>query len=429
MAAAASALRETTRSEWPISFGRERWPRGYPELSLVQEHPAHQAALSASAADPGLQRLLPDADGIDPFLITIDGGFRMMQGTLPYALIRWAASELLLLGIDLTPDALGERVVAGLELVRKAVAGQSVPITRLIAYAGFPLATGQTIATPWGRLLPANVPEWLQVRRQDEGATAVLVSGAEERLWIHHSVEPERTPAEREAMLAEAKRRYRIATYLTPLALVLGTAGRTSPVAPRPLWEMMLRPWEASYAARGWMLPPPPFGQATPLAPEELDEIARWSHLLGAHDDESLELAGRRIVSAHSQRWTLDDVLVDSVIGWESLVGGRTDTSFRTTAAMACLLAPLRGERRIDVHERLKAVYKARSDVVHGNAHTQQWSVAKGEPRVGMDVIAAAALDAAVRAFRALLEERADLIALSAHARSQRLLLGVDEGV
>ena len=116
-----------------------------------------------------------------------------------------------------------------------------------------------------------------------------------------------------------------------------------------------------------------------------------------------VSFVGRRIVTAIGARWTPEDVLVDSVVAWENLVGGAPETTFRTSTAMACLLEQDPNARLLMQH-RLGVIYGARSDVVHGRLEKDvaewKWRLAEGTEKVGLDAVAEEALQTAMRGLK-----------------------------
>jgi hypothetical protein len=288
-------------------------------------------------------------------------------------------------------------------------------VLRLDGFRGVPLSPGQRIETPWGQLRSLAAPRWavpLTILGSGFGgdATAMLVSREEEVVLVGHTRELPRP--EFRLTLADLEKRQRITTELLPLALGLGTAGE-DPVRAIWVWDTVLIPWTIS---RGWS------HHATarlnlrqrsrPLEEDDLKEIERSANLVQVHYGEDLALAGRRIVSALTVRGSFEDVLVDAVIAWENLVGGETETTFRTSAAMACLLESVVTDR-FRLQKRYSKLYGARSRVVHGR---------HGGGSLGN--VADEALDVAIRGVKAIMERRPDLIPLDAATRSERLLLG-----
>jgi hypothetical protein len=222
------------------------------------------------------------------------------------------------------------------------------------------------------------------------------------------------------------ERNQRIVGEWVPLALALGTAG-ADPVRAIPRWQMPVLPYTTG---KSWQLWPSPFNirqRAAPLSDQDIHETKRWARLINDYHHDEISFVGRRIVSALTARWTLEDVLVDSVVAWENLIGGAPETTFRTSVGMSSLLET-DTEKRLALQYRLTKIYNVRSDVVHGRLGPSmdqwKWRLAKGEEKVGLDVVANEALDVAMRGLKALIETRADLIPLSADERCRRLLMG-----
>jgi Apea-like HEPN len=132
-----------------------------------------------------------------------------------------------------------------------------------------------------------------------------------------------------------------------------------------------------------------------------------------AHLDK-IELALTRILRAIAERLEPSDVLIDSVMAWESLFGTKEgEPTFRVTTCLALLLEQS-FEARKDLRKRLSDIYNLRSKVVHGGGNLKESEY----PRCRE------ALDFAIAAIRILITERTDILELpDGAARSNALLL------
>ncbi|MFC5911666.1 hypothetical protein, partial [Streptacidiphilus monticola] len=115
-----------------------------------------------------------------------------------------------------------------------------------------------------------------------------------------------------------------------------------------------------------------------------------------------------------AERREPSDVLIDSVIAWESLFGTKDgEPTFRVTMCIAKLLEGS-VESRLALKARLGKIYSLRSKVVHGSGMIDQKEIPMCHE----------ALDVAVRLLKVLIAERPDIITLAdGAARSARLLL------
>lgn len=156
----------------------------------------------------------------------------------------------------------------------------------------------------------------------------------------------------------------------------------------------------------------------TKLTNAEVGAWRDWYERLNSPDVDRIELALTRVLRAASERREPSDVLIDSVIAWESLFGTRQgEPTFRVTASMAALLADSY-EARKNLKKNLKGIYYLRSDVVHGNRNLSRNDYSK----------CFEALEFAIRAIRKLVEERTDILTLrNGDARSEALLLGATD--
>jgi hypothetical protein len=155
-------------------------------------------------------------------------------------------------------------------------------------------------------------------------------------------------------------------------------------------------------------------GRTEPLTEDELNAIERWTEHVASADLGHVEIAIDRTLRAIWEReWT--DSLIDAVIAWENLVGTRSETAYRVTAALT-VLCQNEPEKRLATRKDLASTYDARSRLVHGdpapsNVHEHR----------------ARAIQTALDALRRLMTERQDLLAFSSSSqRADRLLLGVE---
>jgi hypothetical protein len=154
-------------------------------------------------------------------------------------------------------------------------------------------------------------------------------------------------------------------------------------------------------------------GRAEPMTEDELEALARWARHVTEADLRHIEIAIDRTLRAiWEAEWT--DSLIDAVIAWENLVGTRSETAYRVTAALAVLCQD-DPEKRLATRKNLGAVYDARSRVVHGDPAPADLHKHR-----------ALAIQTALEALRRLMTERKDLLVLSSSSkRADRLLLGV----
>jgi hypothetical protein len=154
-------------------------------------------------------------------------------------------------------------------------------------------------------------------------------------------------------------------------------------------------------------------GRAEPMTESEVEAIKRWAdHVAGAdlgHVEIAIDRSLRAIWEAE-----LTDSLIDAVIAWENLVGTRSETAYRVTAALAVLCQD-DPEKRLATRKNLASAYDARSRVVHGDPAPADLHKHR-----------ALAIQTALEALRRLVSDRHDLLVLSSSSkRADRLLLGV----
>ncbi|WP_430591478.1 hypothetical protein [Humidisolicoccus flavus] len=130
---------------------------------------------------------------------------------------------------------------------------------------------------------------------------------------------------------------------------------------------------------------------------------ALWTTRVHEHRTQSIKIALRRLLTAVSDRSVPEDVLVDSVIVWENLFGAKTETTFRVTASLAWLLGESAADR-VALQSQYKAIYTARSRVVHG------------DPTIKPDAIqsrSSEAVEVSIEALRAVFTSHVHLLQIS----------------
>ena len=102
------------------------------------------------------------------------------------------------------------------------------------------------------------------------------------------------------------------------------------------------------------------------LLAEDLNQLQDWIARLEKHFHPSVRVAIKRCLSAFAERSKADDALIDLVIAMENLFGAKEgELRFRISTAMAWLLGS-DAEDRVRVQREVRAVYDARSKIVHG---------------------------------------------------------------
>jgi hypothetical protein len=149
------------------------------------------------------------------------------------------------------------------------------------------------------------------------------------------------------------------------------------------------------------------------LLPEMTPELEAWTTQLEILHDSRLDIALERLARARAERNSWEDQLIDAVIAWENVCGGKTETTFRVTGSLAKLIEREPGTDRQKLQDSLVNVYGVRSGLVHGGAVERH------------EIISAAgtAMAIARSALRALYLDRNHLIPMTANQRAAQLLM------
>lgn len=152
------------------------------------------------------------------------------------------------------------------------------------------------------------------------------------------------------------------------------------------------------------------------LQSSEVDEWASLTKVIEKAPPGNIRIPKRRLLQAAGERQDPGDVLVDSVIVWEALVGAKSETVFRVSGALSWLLEPEDREARHALLRDIKKLYGLRSGVVHGT-HMLTDKESREEPRKALRLAAVALLT--------MIRDRSDLLQYRDVAvRSNQLILG-----
>lgn len=175
-------------------------------------------------------------------------------------------------------------------------------------------------------------------------------------------------------------------------------------------WHVVIDPL-AQGSVRGWSDPRRTPG-LTPvlLSAEQGVEWGLWANRVKENRTASVGVAVRRILMALTERYSPEDVLVDSVIVWENLFGARSETTLRVSSSLAWLLGES-AEDRMTRQAHYKKLYRTRSEVVHGSMSVDGPTLHK---------VSREALQVSIEALRAIFGEHCDL--LSFHTSEERSL-------
>ncbi len=317
-------------------------------------------------------------------------------------------------------DALGiiRESARGVRLVRRAVRGELVPVTALAGFTNLTVPNGRSAQTPWGvlrsiskaeeRFAPPDLAGGLH-HVSDHGTVNIRYAGdvvLETELNLDASAAPQQIVAPGNwpvAGMTGLDRARRDLALTVTLAIE-----RTPPVVPVPTWTAILHPF-ASFPTFYWTT-----GDVRSryyphaLSVRDMTRVTRWAEIISENQRPSMEIAVRRLYSAMVQRTDYADALVDAVVVWESLFGDRSgELTLRIAASISRLLRRDIEERRA-LYREVAALYRKRSDVVHGEQIDESEAVASSQR----------AIEISVRLLRTLYKSRSDLIADPDRAKS-----------
>ncbi|MFD0883103.1 hypothetical protein ACFQ08_00785 [Streptosporangium algeriense] len=335
-----------------IDTTRELMPRGVMELEEFH------AAIQILAEEPELSQFVEVEGQLVPMIMHSQGGSRQSLDFLILALLHSSRLRIYWLRLEFSEATFTSIVLENYEELKRGFRGETIRYYKITGYAGIELEERSQITTPWGTLQKAPIPSPHLVYLGFAGTPTTAIMLSEHHTTIVVSREPS----------LDAFKPMRFTgppiLELVPLAFALGTF-QPKPCAPVMTFMTNLLPFMLGFSSTSTMRPDK-ISDAVQLTTEQVSAIEDWARRLNEQHIDSLKVAVGRVISAISKRADKSDVLIDAVTAWESLVGSRSETVFRVTAALAHLLEKDPTARR-GFQKKLKDIYNLRSRVVHGD--------------------------------------------------------------
>ncbi len=380
-------------------------------------------AVEVLSDEPDLAPLISVEGRRDPIIHHPRGGRAQPFSSLVGSLLISASDRMYVLGLEQCKSSFVRLVLENYEQLRRAARGEQVRAYHVTGFSGISLPEGTHAQTPWGVLRPVPAPLATLISvGPGPATTSILATLRLTPIVISQETEPQFFPhIEQWTSQIERMRQ------LLPLACALATIDRERwrpgenirlsfldrrrRCAPIVTFESFIFPLSSGrpYCSGDRSLSP--MLSNVTVESEQLVEIEEWTHRLERHHD-TFQVAAKRIVSAIAQRSDMSDALIDAVIAWESLVGTRTETVFRVTAALAKLLEQ-ESSRRMALRKELNKIYDVRSRVVHGELvnSLHVWEAADR------------AIDVCLRALGAFFSRPEDWLTAKSSERADRLIL------
>jgi hypothetical protein len=337
------------------------------------------------------------------------GGSRVGFAGILTALLTNAAKQLFIQGIELTDSTFVRSVLENYEELKRAVRGEKIRCYAVRGLAGLSLHHDIQLTTPWGTIRAIEVEPSTQafLAQPQPTTSALLVTPQLERLFISRENEPQ-FPGLDESATESIQR----TQTLTPLLFALSSLDSESVTAPVITFQTMIMPISTGM---GYSSPlhSNPFVSDCVVGRDQVKVIEDLAAILAENYNESMQLASIRTVQAISQRTDRSDALIDAVMAWENLVGTRSETVYRVTAALARLLETEDDKRR-SFRKELQDIYNIRSRVVHGDVVESQ----------AIQTASDGAVRIALRAMLEIYRRGGAWLAMSSNERSEMLILG-----
>lgn len=326
-----------------------------------------------------------------------------------------------------TVEDLLDSVRLSLSTLRKAVLGQRCLIPVRIGFAGVVLSNDDAIQLPWGRIRSRSTGDETLIPSHLDGKLIGQTHSGEEvtidyrgDLTLDTEIELVLKVSDWDPQnmswpsgLPATNTRLQEIIENCQLALMISDQERLTLVV--PTWTHQFDP----LSNQGFFSPSRSQSQSTQLRPQTVEaaQAEAWASIsaqLDAIPSGRIAVTRRRILQAAAERRDPNDVLVDAVIAWESMVGADSETVFRVSGAMAWLLEPSDTKARAALQREIKKIYGLRSSVVHGSGELSQADSATAPSR---------ALELACGSILRLVTERGDLLQYKNVAERSNLLI------
>lgn len=330
----------------------------------------------------------------------------MSSKSFIFGIISAALLKMFFYRFPLEDDLFIKLVLEGYNELVRACRGEQVNCLAINGVACVSLVDGDKVSTPWGVLYPAvSDIKFLDIAFIPDrpSASCVLIRP----FLTYVSFDRASQPVSGIATINESPMNAR---NLLPLACVLASPDSKNPIVPIVTWSTFLLPFCDSFSYSMPFLPPliKPVTDISPVS----HEIEEWSSIIHKCHTSTIDIAVNRLTQALSYRLDKADILIDSVMAWENLLGTSTEVAFRVTAALSKLLEPDIKQRQL-LRKSLEKIYNLRSRVIHGSA------VDNSE----INQSATEAVAYTLSALRASYKRGKDWLNLSGQKRADKLIL------
>ncbi|GAA4510825.1 hypothetical protein GCM10023191_074020 [Actinoallomurus oryzae] len=322
-------------------------------------------------------------------------------------------------------DELIEMLPTALRQARSLFRGDRTKVISLVALTGIQLPEGMEISGDWGRIRKArdeDHPPFLKqmVERRTsattpEGDTVEITDAGDVILETSVGMTMKVTQVFHEEISATTSTAEDVDKLVdrVRLAFSLAVSREHRPVLVST-WRRFIMPLSGGGISYN---DPQHMAQRYPsvLSTKEAQSWNEWIDRIESIDINPLGVAVNRTLRAVSERRDHSDMLIDSVIAWESLLGATSESVLRVSAALAKLLHPP-GAVRNRARTRYKNIYTTRSKIVHGNNKARLTA-----EQIRQDAMEAT--DVALAAIRIMLVQQRQLLPLDSDERSLRILL------
>jgi Apea-like HEPN len=405
----------------------------------VRDHRDATTFETAALADVDLRRLFPrndPANGRCGTIVPSTGGSRdIFLKFLSSAIIELTWWEQRLgLGKAPTPEELYAHVPVATDKLRALARGESIQVNARVGFNGAALHRQTPIATTLGTLraetdadawyipgparrpalepppmlagLPAT-PSFLEAfgdkpffldpsTAQDYATPVLFVTTLDMTLSVDGQQQASSLETNCKILLGAA-------VETVQLGILTAIRNQPQPLVVAPSWWMIALPfmglqyqWNELFAS--WLLSHMPRAVTLSYYAAVRDAIDRVAALRTPF----IDVAIRRLLSAHIERETPADRLIDIVIAWENLFGPRSQTEITKTISKAVgnLLSDGSSKAADQIRKDAARIYGVRSRLVHGGS-ARAGQLERSVPR---------AFDLTRQAFCELLERRPELL-------------------
>lgn len=156
------------------------------------------------------------------------------------------------------------------------------------------------------------------------------------------------------------------------------------------------------------------FNHPITLNSDDIKSFQEWFDIISNVSDNKISLAKRRLLLSLNERRNPEDGFIDAIIGLENLFGQKTEIAFTVASCVSKIIGNTLDERN-EIFEKVKNLYNQRSRIVHANG--------KAVDNQEMSKYCKDSVEYLIQCLRWLYTEKPELICLDSSKRATQIIL------